>query len=231
MGVVSAAVVRRLAVFDLDGTITRHDTFVAYLQGWLRRHPGRRGWWRAVPALLRFAFGGRDRGRLKSDLLRAYLAGARRDEVEDWSAAFAASLGDADLCPGALAAIARHRAAGDRLVLLSASVDLYVPRIGSRLGFDETICTGVAWQASRLDGALTTANRRGEEKRRCIEELRTRHAGARIAAYANSASDIAHLAASDEPLLVNGGSRARRRAGRCGIPVADWRNNSPRRPV
>jgi phosphoserine phosphatase len=106
-------------------------------------------------------------------------------------------------------------------------VDLYVPRIGSRLGFDETICTGVAWRDGRLDGALTTANRRGEEKRRCIEQLRARDAGARIAAYANSASDIAHLAACDEPVLVNGGSRARRLAGKRGIPVADWRNNSP----
>jgi HAD superfamily hydrolase (TIGR01490 family) len=223
----SAGVARRLAVFDLDGTITRHDTFVAYLRGWLRRHPRRRGWWRAVPAILRFAFGGRDRGRLKADLLRAYLSGAGRAEVEDWSAAFAAGLGDAELCPGALTAIEGHRAAGDRLVLLSASVDLYVPRIGSRLGFDETICTGVAWRDGRLDGALTTPNRRGEEKRRCIEELRARHAGARIAAYANSASDIAHLAACDEPVLVNGGGRARRRAGQCGIPVADWRNKSP----
>lgn len=231
MEAASAAVARRLAVFDLDGTITRRDTFIAYLRGWLRRHPGRRGWWRAVPALLRFAFGGRDRGRLKSDLLRAYLRGAGRAEVEDWSAAFAAGLGDADLCPGALAAIARHRAAGDRLVLLSASVDLYVLFIGARLGFDETICTGVAWRDGRLDGALTTANRRGAEKLRCIEALRARHAGARIAAYANSASDIAHLAACEEPLLVNGGRRAARQARRRGIPVADWRNKTPAGPV
>jgi phosphoserine phosphatase len=32
----------RLAVFDLDGTLTRRDTFVPYLQGWLARHPARR---------------------------------------------------------------------------------------------------------------------------------------------------------------------------------------------
>ena len=34
-----------------------------------------------------------------------------------------------------------HRARGDRLLLMSASTDLYVPRIGRALGFDETICT------------------------------------------------------------------------------------------
>jgi phosphoserine phosphatase len=29
----------RIAVFDLDGTITRRDTLVPYLQGWRHRHP------------------------------------------------------------------------------------------------------------------------------------------------------------------------------------------------
>ncbi|HEY7741174.1 MAG TPA: HAD-IB family hydrolase [Steroidobacteraceae bacterium] len=217
-----AARVRRLAVFDLDGTVTRRDTFVPYLRGWLRRHPERRAWWPAVSAVLRFLCTGRDRGRLKSDLLKGYLAGAARTEVESWSAEFAAALGDAELRPGALAAIARHRAAGDRLVLLSASVDLYVPRIAQRLGFDESICTGVAWRDDRLDGALTTANRRGEEKRRCIEELRAGHPGCRIAAYANSTSDLAHLAVAEEPLLVNGNRRARRRAAARSIPAAGW---------
>jgi len=110
-------------------------------------------------------------------------------------------------------------------VLLSASVDLYVPRIGQRLGFDETICTGVAWRDGQLDGGLTTANRRGEEKRRCIDALRQRFAGARIAAYGNSSSDLPHLVAVDRPVLVNGGRGAIRAAERLGVLVEDWRNN------
>ncbi|HEU0224535.1 MAG TPA: HAD-IB family hydrolase [Steroidobacteraceae bacterium] len=218
----NAAPPRRLAVFDLDGTVTRRDTFMPYLRGWLRRHPRRRGWLRALTSVLRFTFAGRDRGRLKSGLLKAFLSGAGREEIEAWSGQFVAQLDDAELFRGALEAIARHREAGDRLVLLSASVDLYVPRIAQRLGFDEAICTGVAWRDGRLDGALTTANRRGEEKRRCIEELRSRYPGCRIAAYANSASDIVHLAAVEEPLLVNGSRRSRRRAASRGIPAADW---------
>ena len=216
------AAAQRLAVFDLDGTVTRRDTLVPYLRGWLRRHPDRRRWWPAVKAVLRFLLAGRDRGRLKSDLLKAFMAGADRAAVESWSAEFVAKLRDADLRPGALEAIARHRTAGDRLVLLSASVDLYVPRIAARLGFDESICTGVAWRDGRLDGTLTSANRRGEEKRRCIQELRTRHPRWRIAAYANAASDIPHLAAVEAPLLVNAGRRARRRAASRGIAAADW---------
>ncbi len=121
--------------------------------------------------------------------------------------------------------------AGDRLVLLSASVDLYVPLIGSRFGFDETICTGVAWRNGRLDGALTTPNRRAEEKLRCIESLRARYPGSQIAAYGNSGSDLDHLRAVERPMLVNGRWRARRAAASLGIPVADWRNKAAHSPV
>jgi len=220
-----------IAVFDLDGTITRRDTFLPYLRGWLARHPRRGAAWASLSALVRFAIDGRDRGRLKSELIRRLMGGATAAEVAAWSGEFADGLGDEWLCPGALAAIERHRRAGDRLVLLSASVDLYAPRIGSRFGFDETICTGVAWRHGRLDGALTTANRRGIEKLRCIESLQTRYPGHTLAAYGNSGSDLAHLRAVKRPMLVNGCWRARRAAADAGIPVADWRNKAAGSPV
>ena len=221
------SLVTAIAVFDLDGTVTRRDTFVPYLRGWLRRHPARRRRLAILAAVIRYLATGRDRGRLKCELLRACMGGAGRAEVDAWSDEFVAGLDLGGLCPGALAAIARHRAQGDRLVLLSASVDLYVPKIGRRLGFDETICTGVGWRDGHLDGGLTTANRRGEEKRRCVDDLRRRYPGAGIAAYGNSRSDLPHLAAVERPVLVNGGRRAIRAAQRLGMRVEDWRNNLP----
>ena len=217
--------VTAVAIFDLDGTVTRHDTFVPFLRGWLQRHPTRRRRLAVAAAVIRYLATGRDRGRLKSDLLRACMGGAARAEVDAWSDAFVAGLDASSLCPGALAAIASHRAHGDRLVLLSASVDLYVPRIGQRLGFDETICTGVAWRDGQLDGGLTTANRRGDEKRRCVDALRQRFPGAKMTAYGNSRSDLPHLVAVERPVLVNGGRGATRAARRLGMQVEDWRNN------
>ena len=222
---------RSIAVFDLDGTITRRDTFLPYMRGWLRRHPRRGSKWTLLGALWRFAAGGRDRGRLKSELIVGLMSGATQAEVAEWSREFVAGLDDRMLFPGALEAIERHRQAGDWLVLLSASVDLYVPRIGARFGFDETICTGIAWRDGRLDGALTTPNRRGSEKLRCIESLRTRFPGTSIAAYGNSGSDLPHLRAVERPTLVNGGRGARRAAAQFRISVADWRNKATASPV
>jgi len=220
----------RIAVFDLDGTITRRDTLWPYLRGWVRRHPRAGFWPRSAWAAAQFALD-RDRGRLKARLIRIAMGGASRADVAAWSEEYVASLGDSVLCPGALAAVAQHRAAGDRLVLLSASVDLYVPEIGRRLGFDETVCTAVAWRGERLDGALAGPNRRGEEKRRCVEALRAAHPALSVVAYANAGSDFPHFRAADEAVLVNAGPHLRRRAESLGYRTAEWRNKSPAGPV
>lgn len=212
-----------LAVFDLDGTITRHDTLLPYLLGYARRHPGGL-WrlWRLPLSLARFLLGLSDRGRLKSTLVRQVMRCATQRDVEAWSDAFCREQLPALLQPAALQAIERHRQAGDRLVLLSASVDLYVPAIGRTLGFDETICTGVSWERGRLAGHLTTENRRGEEKRRVIESLRRRFPGVKITAYGNARSDFAHLQSVDEARVVNAAPATRREAAQRGLPFGDW---------
>ncbi|MHB8474682.1 MAG: HAD family hydrolase [Steroidobacteraceae bacterium] len=215
---------RWLAVFDLDGTLTWRDTLVLFLLSFLRRHPWRVfGLWRLPIALLCFAARGRDRGALKSRVIRMLMGGAARAEVDACADAFVGALRPARrLRPAALAALEAHRAAGDHLVLLSASPDLYVPRIGRYLGFERTLCTELAWRAERLDGGLKSANRRGAEKLRCLTWLRTQYPGLPIVAYGNSAADLDHLRQADRALLVNGNAAARALAKRWGIPTADW---------
>jgi phosphatidylglycerophosphatase C len=210
-------------VFDLDGTLTWHDTLVPYLLAALRVRPLRAlRLWRLPAQAARFVVD-RDRGRLKSGLIRAVLGGLSREAI----AALTRSYLDARLArlvrPDALAAVARHRARGDWLVLLSASTDFYVRELGARLGFDEVICTETVWNGGRLDGRLATANRRGREKTRCVAALRLRHEGAPISAYANAASDLDHLVAADAATLVNGSRRLERRARRLGLGTAQWR--------
>ena len=214
-----------LAIFDLDGTITRHDTLASYVLGFLvRRRP-----WRLpallliLPALLGYALGRFDRDGLKSAFIRATLGGCRRPELAGWTAAFIEPLLARGLFPGALEAIEAHARAGDDLVLMSASPDLYVPAIARALGFKEVICTGLRWEGERLSGALATANRRGEEKVRCLEALRARHPGVPAVAYGNAASDLPHLKLVERGVLVNGSARARREAVRAGITCTDWR--------
>lgn len=197
---------RPLAVFDLDGTITRRDTLAPFLAGYLRGHP-----WRlprlplSLPTVLAYFVGRADRGALKGSLMHHLLGGLSRAEIAAWSEVFVPELVQKGLFAEALAAIARHRAGGAHLVLLSASPDLYVPIVGRALGFDETISSRVLWRADGLlDGRLDGPNCRGSEKVRQLQGLLQRLQPSHTSAYGNSDADLPHMALVDEGTYVNG---------------------------
>lgn len=213
----------RLVFFDLDGTITRRDTLIAYVAGFALRHPLRLfGFLAALPALLRFLAVDRDRGQLKGELLHAVMGGASREQVAVWTTAFVLRLIARGCFREALDCIAHHRAAGDRLVLMSATVDLYVPEIAASLGFDDVVCSRVAWRDERLEGRLIGANVRDEEKARQLRIVAARFPGRRIVGYGNSHPDLPHLRLVDQAVLVNPGAGLRRAAATLPVDFKTW---------
>jgi phosphatidylglycerophosphatase C len=211
-----------IAIFDLDGTITRRDTLFPLVLRLLAQRP-----WTlvkllgVVPAAIRYLFD-RDRGALKQSLLRATLRGIPRAELARFAERFVRDKIARDCFRDALAAINRHRIARHYLVLMSASVDFYIPEFGRQLGFDHVIATEVRWNGDRLDGTLISANRRGEEKARCLRELLATREDTETYAYGNSDSDLPHLRLVKHGLLVNGSFAARRQAAELGIACVDW---------
>ena len=206
-----------IAIFDLDGTITHRDTLFPLVLRLLARRGrcnccGCQAW----SGTVRFAFD-RDRAALKQSLLRATLRGAPRAR----NACRLRDLRDrhhrASLLPEALAAIRRHRDAGHYLVLMSASVDFYVPEFGRQLGFDHVISTGVRMDGDRLEGTLTTVNRRGEEKARCLRALVAERKRRRNLRVRQQRSDLPHLRLARHGVLVNGSLAARREAAAIGV--------------
>jgi len=193
------------------------------VHGFLHRHPARVPRLVSVlPALIRFARR-RDHGDLKAAFIRAALGGFRRAELGAWTAHFVLRLIRHGVWTDALACITRHRAQGDVLVMMSASVDLYVPAIARALGFDEVLCTPLRWRGEHLDGALAGPNCRGAEKARALKELRARHPGLEVTAYGNAESDLGHLCVAERGVLVNGSRRTRETAERLGLTCARWR--------
>jgi phosphatidylglycerophosphatase C len=214
----------QLAVFDLDGTITRKDTLLPYVAGYLNRQPWR---WpeilRVTPTVFSFTLGKSDHGQVKASLIKSTLGGATRAQILVWTDRFVRTLLAEGLFTDARRQISVHREAGDRLVLMSASTDLYVPAIGRALGFHEVICTAVRWDGDRLLGDLTSPNRRGAEKTRCFRELQWRYPGLGTVAYGNAASDLDHLQLAKPGVLVNGSASARQMAARLGVQCVAWR--------
>jgi HAD superfamily hydrolase (TIGR01490 family) len=211
-----------IACFDLDGTITHRDTLFPLVLRQLSRRPLHMLRLVAVlPALVRFCID-RDRGMLKQSLLRATLRGISRDELMATCREFVRDTISRRCFRDALHAVRRHREQGHFMVLMSASVDFYVPEFARQLGFDHVISTGVAWNGDQLDGTLTTANRRGEEKVRCLRALVAERQDGDTFAYGNSASDLPHLRIARHGMLVNGNAAARRAAQAAGIATPEW---------
>lgn len=213
----------RLVLFDLDGTITRRDTLSGYVLGYALAHPWRLlGFLLFMPAVIRFLFD-RDRGRLKGKLLAAVMGGATRDSVARYNTGYIPRLLARGVFPEAKLAIEQHRAAGDHLVLMSATVDLYVPAIAETLGFHEWVCSRVNWRADgKLDGHLVGANVRDDQKARELKRLAAAHPGRRIMAYGNSLPDLPHMRLADRAILINPSKTLRRAAADLPVEFKNW---------
>ena len=214
---------RRLALFDLDGTLTRRDTFFPFVVGLLLHRPGR--WPRAllVPLLLAGDLLGRlDRGGLKGGILHALFSGMPREAMHAYATTYAAGVVPARMFPEAVETFRGHLEQGDHVVVLSASPDLFVPDIAQRLGAHEVICTQVRWDGGRLDGRLASANRRDHEKARVLQALRVAHPGLPVIAYGNSPADLIHMRTCEEAVYINAGPGLAARLRAEGIRTANW---------
>jgi HAD superfamily phosphoserine phosphatase-like hydrolase len=213
-----------LAVFDLDGTVSRRDTFVPFVFGFLWRHP-----WRMprlllfVPSLLAYVLGFGNRGALKGALLHAAMGGVKREEVDRWSTVHAQRVVDKGLHKEALAAIQSHLKNRHYLVLMSASIDCYVQRISVALGFHETICTTVVWNRkdNTLEGHLQGSNIRGDKKAQQFKQLVSRLHPRESTAYGNSQADVEHMLLATRGVFVNGKPKLPSSDRR--IRVVNWR--------
>ena len=114
------------AIFDLDRTVTRNGTYTPFL---LHCAPASIATaWQAVRGMVAgadYVSGRTTRGDFKARLLDLFIAGSTRTQVQAWANDFAAQRLTSGVRPGALAAIARHRAEGHHLVLATASFDFY----------------------------------------------------------------------------------------------------------
>lgn len=203
----------RTAAFDFDGTLTARDTllpFLVHVAG--RRAVGRALATQALPLLL--ALGGRgDRGTQKEQLFGRLLAGRLLTEVEALAETFADEAMTRRLRPQAVRHLRAHLAAGDSVVVVTASPELVVAPIARRLGPVPVLGTRLeVADDGRLTGRLDGVNLRGPEKVRRLTQWLDDGGSTLHWAYGNSSGDRELLAAAVEPTWI-GRRRGRRSPG------------------
>lgn len=198
-----------VAFFDLDGTLTTHDTFVPFL---IRLA----GTGAVVRALAAAARTGQRHGRdaAKAVAVAALFAGRTRAEVDEAAEAHAAMVLSGGrgrpwsprLRPNVVARLDRHRALGHGVAVVSASLAPYVSRIAAGLGVTDTSATEIEIVDGVATGRMVGANCRGPEKVVRAEALVTDLDWSRAWAYGDSSGDVDLLAAAGNPVWVRCGA-------------------------
>jgi HAD superfamily hydrolase (TIGR01490 family) len=199
-----------VAAFDFDVTMTTRDTFVPFLERAFGRNRVRAAFLRLSSDALKVALGLSSRDRFKEKLVEALFRGESVEALHEVGRAHAEVI-ETLVRPAALRRIAWHRERGDRTVMVSASLDLYLSPVASKLGFDDLLCTRLGESQQVFDGSLAGANCRGPEKQKRLESLLGDLSRVELYAYGDSAGDREMLAAADHPYyraFASGGALA-----------------------
>lgn len=222
----------RVAMYDMDRTITRSGTYSGFLMHVARR----RQQWRLLLlplvglASLAYALRLIDRSRLKAINLRL-LVGQRfaRAEIAPLAESYADKVVARGLHPAALEQIAADREAGYRLLLATASFHLYVDSIAKRLGMDDVLATRLDEPdgTDHIHARLSGDNCYGDAKFARIDGWMAANAitrdAAHIRAYSDHVSDHPMLRFADEAVATTPSRGLKRLAPQMGWSVVDWR--------
>ena len=221
-------IMQRIAIYDLDKTITRRATFGPFLFYAVPRYR----MWRILLAplmfftLVGFALKLVNRGRLK-EINLGLMLGRRIDEaaLTAISAGFAGRTLTSNVFRPALERIDADRADGYKIVIASASYAFYVANIARLLGTD-VIATQTATISAGVSPRIKGENCYGEAKLAMIRDWMAHTGIARDAAhirfYSDHASDAPSLAWADEGFAANPHRRLRALAKARGWTILDW---------
>ena len=184
-----------VAAFDFDGTLIRGDSFIGFLVASCGAWATTRAVLRCWRQIARVPLGGAGRDTAKAALLAGTVAGLPVAELEDHGRRYARRL-HGRLRPDVLARAHWHRDQGHLVVVVSASMAVYLRPLCDELGFDLVATELACDETGRATGAIRGANVRAEEKlRRLRSWLGDRPV--QVWAYGDSEGDRALLEAAD----------------------------------
>ncbi|WP_298444357.1 HAD-IB family hydrolase [uncultured Ferrimonas sp.] len=191
---------RNLALFDFDGTLTDNDNFSAFL--WYATP-----WWRlllASPLLLPLKWGWQ-RGWLSSAFTRRWVSrlaysGRRQRSLEHLGQRYIAGRAKQILRPEAIERLRWHQTNGDTVVLVSASLHVYLQPWCQQHNI-ELLCSELRFVGGRATGGYVAGDCANHYKAQRVQaryNLDHYHA---VYAYGDTDEDLPMLALADHPYL------------------------------
>ena len=178
-----------LVLFDFDGTITTREMFPDFM---CFSVPPRRlavGKVLLAPWIGGYRMGVVSGHRVRSRIVHFGFRGVPEVSVREAGRAFARDVLPGVVRPVALDRIRWHQAQGDRVVVVSGSLDVYLSHWCAQQGV-ELICSRLETADGRLTGRYLGAQCVGEEKSRRVRESCDLEAFAAVYAYGDTHEDV-----------------------------------------
>ena len=181
-----------LALFDFDGTLTTRETFPAFMRYAVVRPRLLAGGVLLAPVVFGYRRGWVAGNPTRASIVQMGLRGVDAERLRAQGAAFARDVLPGVLRPEAMARLAWHRQRGDRVVVVSGGLDVYLAPWCAGQGV-ELLCSVLAERGGRITG-YAGPQCVGEEKVRRVHALCDLQAYAAIHAYGDTLEDLAMLA-------------------------------------
>lgn len=181
-----------LALFDFDGTITSGDTWTPFMRCAVRPRRMLAGRVLLFPVFIGYRLGLTSASRVRELAARVGFQGEDAGAVRRLGAEYAATVLPQSVRPSALERIEWHRAQGDEVAIVSASLDVYLQPWCERNGL-AFICTSLEERRGTLTGKYVHGDCSGAEKVRRILERYDLSRYAVVYAYGDTGEDQAML--------------------------------------
>ncbi len=191
---------KNLALFDFDGTLCKKDSFTGFIFYALsKRHIVREGI-KILPWIQAYYLKIYPANSMRIRLFNAMFKNANSNEILDLAADYSHRL-MAQLDPELFQQLLKHQNNGDDVVLVSASVDIYLDMICQILKID-LICTETEILDGKFTGSYSTPDCSSDQKRLRILSKYDLNQYSKIYAYGNSEEDLAMLSLADFKYMV-----------------------------
>ncbi len=220
----------KLAIFDLDYTITKNGTWGRFVWQVIKDRP-----WLWIPFLtaairaqIRYKKGLIPRVQVKETMIKWCMVGKPRAEMLAHAKRFAEREVPTRLRPGALRALRAHKAAGDEIIIISAAADIIVKEIAERLDVQYFLASDMGWDnEDRLKIEFASPNCYGEEKCVRYEAFLKEHPElakniTETVMYSDSHSDVPLMRKCDQGVAVHPSKKLRALADQYNFTIVDW---------
>lgn len=187
-----------VAAFDFDGTITTKDTLFHFAKFVLGPFAFYKAIFFFLPTAFKLFAKQMSNAKAKEVLFSLFFKSIEIEKLQEFGKQYAMEI-DKILNKEAVEKIIYHKNKEHKLVIVSASVEIWILPWAKQMGFEKVIATKAEIQNGKITGKFASANCNGPEKPVRLLEQYPKRNDYQLYAYGDTTGDLPLLKLADYP--------------------------------